>query len=138
MVREDKKKGAQITTGDDLRITKVGRILRKTKLDELPQLFNVLFGKMSLVGPRPEVSKYVELYNEEQLRVLSVKPGITDLASIEFRDENTMLLNAENPEEKYINEILPIKLNLNLSYIDNRSFFYDIMLIFKTILVVLK
>lgn len=133
MVQNAESKGMQITVGDDARVTKVGRILRKTKIDELPQLINVLKGNMSLVGPRPEVPKYVALYNDEQKKVLSVKPGITDLASIEYKDENSLLESGDNPEEKYINEIMPAKLALNLQYLQNRGFFYDIKLIFLTI-----
>lgn len=132
-MRINSDKGMQITVKGDNRITSVGRFIRKFKIDELPQLFNVLSGKMSLVGPRPEVPKYVELYNDEQRQILSIKPGITDLASIEFKDENQLLDAAENPEQKYIEEIMPIKLTLNLEYMQKRSFFYDIGLIFKTI-----
>ncbi|MDE5549585.1 MAG: sugar transferase, partial [Clostridia bacterium] len=133
MVVNAESKGMQITTDGDNRITKVGKFIRKTKIDELPQLFNVLSGKMSFVGPRPEVPKYVALYNEEQQKVLSVKPGITDLASIEFRNENDLLDGDEDPEKKYIEEIMPSKLALNLKYIEKAGFFYDIGLIFKTI-----
>ncbi len=138
MVVDAEAKGRQITTDGDNRITKVGKFIRKTKIDELPQLFNVLSGKMSFVGPRPEVPRYVELYTEEQRKVLSVKPGITDLASIEFRNENDMLKEAEDPDKKYIEEIMPAKLELNLKYIEKAGFFYDIGLIFKTIFKVIK
>lgn len=138
MVVDAEAKGRQITTDGDNRITKVGKFIRKTKIDELPQLFNVLSGKMSFVGPRPEVPRYVELYTEEQKKVLSVKPGITDLASIEFRNENDMLKEAEDPDKKYIEEIMPAKLELNLKYIEKAGFFYDIGLIFKTIFKVIK
>ena len=138
MVVDAEAKGMQITTDGDNRITKVGKFIRKTKIDELPQLFNVLSGKMSFVGPRPEVLKYVALYDDEQLRVLSVKPGITDLASIEFRNENDLLDGDEDPEKKYIEEIMPAKLALNLKYIEKAGFFYDIGLIFKTIGKVIK
>ncbi|MDR0751006.1 MAG: sugar transferase [Christensenellaceae bacterium] len=131
-------KGQLITTGDDKRITKVGRFLRKAKIDELPQLFNVLIGNMSLVGPRPEVAKYVSLYNEQQRKVLSVKPGITDPASIIYRNENSLLSDSENPEEKYITEIMPKKLEINLVYIEKQSFWYDIKIIFKTIGLIFK
>ena len=120
------------------RITKVGKFIRKTKIDELPQLFNVLSGKMSFVGPRPEVPRYVELYTEEQRKVLTVKPGITDLASIEYRNENDLLKEAEDPDRKYIEEIMPAKLELNLKYIEKAGFFYDIGLIFKTVFKVIK
>lgn len=127
------KQGLQITLKSDNRITKMGVLLRKSKIDELPQLINVLVGAMSIVGPRPEVPYYVDMYTEEQKKVLKVKPGITDLASIEYSNENNLLSANDNPEEKYINEIMPAKLNLNLIYIDKRSFFYDIRLIFKTL-----
>ncbi len=138
MVVNAEAKGMQITTDGDNRITKVGKFIRKTKIDELPQLFNVLSGKMSFVGPRPEVPKYVAIYNAEQMHVLSVKPGITDLASIEFRNENDLLDNEEDPEKKYIEVIMPAKLTLNLKYIEKAGFFYDIGLIFKTIEKVIK
>lgn len=133
MVSNAEAKGMQITVGDDKRITKIGKVLRKTKIDELPQLFNVLIGNMSFVGPRPEVPKYVELYSEEQRKVLTVKPGITDLASIEYKDENDLLQSDENPEQKYIQEIMPAKLALNMQYIEKRGFFYDIGLIMRTL-----
>lgn len=138
MVVNAEAKGMQITTDGDNRITEVGKFIRKTKIDELPQLFNVLSGKMSFVGPRPEVPKYVALYSDEQLRVLTVKPGITDLASIEFRNENDLLDGDDDPERKYIEEIMPAKLVLNLKYIEKADFFYDIGLIFKTIGKVIK
>ena len=123
-----------ITVGKDNRITKVGAFLRKYKIDELPQLFNVLKGDMSLVGPRPEVPKYVALYNEEQKKVLSVRPGITDLASLKYSDENDILGKVENPEEYYINVIMKDKLSLNLEYIEKSNLFFDISLVIKTIL----
>lgn len=138
MVVDAEAKGRQITTDGDSRITKVGKFIRKTKIDELPQLFNVLSGKMSFVGPRPEVPRYVELYTEEQRNVLTVKPGITDLASIEYRNENDLLKEAEDPDRKYIEEIMPAKLELNLKYIEKAGFFYDIGLIFKTVFKVIK
>lgn len=138
MVVDAEKLGKQITVGNDCRITKIGRFLRKYKLDELPQLFNVLKGDMSLVGPRPEVPKYVSLYNEEERAVLNVKPGITDFASIEYRDENEILGSVENPEEYYINIIMKHKLQLNLKYINNNNLFLDIKIILKTLLKCLK
>lgn len=126
------KKGL-ITVGNrDPRITRSGYFIRKYKLDEFPQLINVLIGDMSLVGPRPEVRKYVDLYTEEQMHVLDVKPGITDLASIRYRNENEILENAENPDEYYINVVMQDKLKINLEYVSNHSFWYDIALIFKT------
>ena len=127
------KKGLLITVGGrDPRITRIGYYLRKYKLDELPQLFNVLNGDMSLVGPRPEVRHYVNYYNDDQMEVLSVQPGITDYASIEYRNENELLSKTNDPESTYINEIMPAKLELNLKYIKNKGFITDIGLIFKT------
>ena len=134
MVVDAEKLGRQITVGNDNRITKIGSFLRKYKLDELPQLFNVFKGDMSLVGPRPEVPRYVELYNEEQRKVLDVKPGITDLASIEYRDENALLGTAEDPDDMYINKIMPDKLALNLEYIRKSNVFFDIYIIINTII----
>ena len=124
----------QLTVGmRDPRITNVGYTLRKYKLDELPQLLNVLKGDMSLVGPRPEVRKYVNMYTTEQMKVLEVNPGITDYASIQFINENQLLANAENPNEYYINNIMPKKLEMNLQYIKSNNPFKDISLILKTI-----
>lgn len=134
MVNNAEKLGKQITVGKDNRITKSGRFLRKFKIDELPQLFNVLNGDMSLVGPRPEVPKYVALYNEQQKKVLEVRPGITDLASLRYKDENDILGKVDNPEEYYINVIMRDKLNLNLEYIEKSNIFFDIYLILKTII----
>ena len=115
------QKGLITVGGHDSRITRMGYFIRKYKIDELPQLWNVLKGDMSLVGPRPEVKKYVDLYTEEQRRVLSVKPGITDYASIEYVDENEILGNAEDPDKVYVEEIMPAKIKLNMRYIENRS-----------------
>jgi lipopolysaccharide/colanic/teichoic acid biosynthesis glycosyltransferase len=124
----------QLTVGmRDPRITNVGYTLRKYKLDELPQLLNVLKGDMSLVGPRPEVRKYVNMYTPKQMKVLEVNPGITDYASIQFINENQLLANAENPDEYYINNIMPKKLEMNLQYIKSNNPFKDISLILKTI-----
>lgn len=134
MVTDAEKIGKQITVGKDNRITKVGAFLRKFKIDELPQLFNVLKGDMSLVGPRPEVPKYVALYNEKQRHVLDVRPGITDMASLRYKDENDILGKVDNPEEYYINVIMRDKLNLNLEYIEKSNVFFDIYLIIKTII----
>ena len=134
MVLDAEKLGRQITVGNDSRITKIGTFLRKYKLDELPQLINVFKGDMSLVGPRPEVPRYVKFYNEEQRKVLEVKPGITDLASIRYRDENDLLGEAENPDDFYINTIMPDKLALNLEYIHKNNIFFDIYIILKTII----
>ena len=134
MVVDAEKLGRQITVGNDSRITKIGAFLRKYKIDELPQLINVFKGDMSLVGPRPEVPRYVNMYTEEQRKVLDVKPGITDLASIRYRDENELLGQAENPDEFYINTIMPDKLALNVEYINKSNIFLDIYIILKTIL----
>lgn len=120
--------------GRDPRVTKIGYILRKYKLDELPQLINVLKGDMSLVGPRPEVRKYVDLYDNKQKEILKVRPGITDIASITFRNENDLLSQNPNPEDYYIHEIMPKKISLSLEYVKTRSLIKDIKLIFKTIL----
>jgi len=127
------KKGLLTVGGRDPRVTAIGYYLRKYKLDELPQLFNVLFGTMSLVGPRPEVRKYVDLYTSDQQRVLLVKPGITDFASLEYINENDLLAASSNPEETYIKEIMPAKLALNLKYIDAQSFGVDVKVILDTI-----
>ncbi|MCF6212555.1 MAG: sugar transferase [Flavobacteriaceae bacterium] len=128
-----------ITVGqNDSRITKTGYYLRKYKLDELPQLINVFIGNMSFVGPRPEVRKYVNLYTQKQKEVLSVKPGITDLASIEFRNENEILVTQSNPDQFYIDVIMPKKLEINLNYLKQRSFLKDFKIIIKTIFIVLK
>ena len=122
-----------LTVGmNDARITKSGQFIRKYKMDELPQLINVLKGEMSLVGPRPEVKKYVDLYTETQRKVLSVKPGMTDLASIEFSNENELLENQENPEEYYIQEIMPKKIELNMMFIENPNLINYFKLILKT------
>ncbi len=140
MVVNAESLGTQITIGKDKRITKIGHFLRKYKIDELPQLFNVFIGEMSFVGPRPEVPKYVAMYNETQRKVLSVRPGITDLASIRYRNENEILgraKNADEAEDMYINEIMPDKLKLNLEYIEKSNVFFDIYIIFKTIIICL-
>lgn len=127
-------KATAITVGNrDPRITHAGYYLRKFKVDELPQLINVLLGTMSLVGPRPEIKKFVDLYSTEQRRVIEVKPGITDYASIEFRNENELLDGKPDPIEFYVREIMPLKLNLNLKYIETRSFWIDLKIIGQTI-----
>ncbi len=138
MVSDAEKKGLQISTSGDSRITKAGKLLRKTKIDELPQLINVLKGDMSLVGPRPEVPKYVAMYDENQRQVLLVRPGITDIASIKYRNENEILENAEEPEKVYIEEIMPAKLNYNMVYMEKMGLFENIKIIFQTILAVIK
>lgn len=121
-----------LTIGKDSRITQIGFFLRKYKLDELPQLLNVLIGDMSLVGPRPEVRKYVALYSPEQMRVLTIKPGITDYASIEYSNESEILGRSNNPEDVYIKEIMPAKIELNLKYIQHQSLRTDLKLIGQT------
>ncbi len=138
MVKDADKKGALVTAGHDPRITKVGRFLRRTKLDELPQFFNVLKGDMSLVGPRPEVERYARFYKPEFEYILSkVKPGITDNASLQYRYEEKILANKENHEDLYINELLPKKLILAKDYADNNNMFMDLTILLKTIYAVL-
>ena len=127
------KKGLLTIGGRDSRVTRIGFYLRKYKLDELPQLINVIVGDMSIVGPRPEVRKYVELYSQNQRKVLSVKPGITDYASIEYSNENELLALSENPEKTYIEEVLPTKLELNQKYLNEQGFLTDLKIIFQTI-----
>ena len=134
MVVDAENKGIQLTIGKDNRVTKVGYLLRKTKLDELPQLINVLNGDMSFVGPRPEVPKYVALYNGNQRNILKVRPGITDLASIKYRNENILLAKTVEPEKTYIEEIIPAKVALNNQYLQNISVVNDLKIIIKTIL----
>jgi len=131
-------KYSQITVGKDSRITKVGDFLRKYKLDEIPQLINVLIGDMSLVGPRPEVPKYVALYTEEQREILKVRAGITDYASIEFSNENDILANETDPEKAYIEKIMPRKIELNKKYLSEISVMTDIKIILLTIKKILK
>lgn len=133
-MRVNSDKQGLLTVGSkDSRITKAGYFIRKYKIDELPQLFNVLKGDMSFVGPRPEVRRYVDLYSKEQMKVLSVRPGITDPASIKYRNENDLLSSANNPEEYYIQYIMPDKLKINIDYINTRTFIKDIKIIFQTI-----
>lgn len=126
------KRGLITVGGRDPRITRIGYFIRKYKLDELPQLFNVLKGDMSIVGPRPEVRKYVDLYTEEQQRVLSVRPGITDYASIEYVDENLILGKAEEPDKAYVELIMPDKIRYNMKYINNQSLKEYFKIIFLT------
>jgi len=129
----DSDKGGLITIGGrDPRVTRSGYYIRKYKLDEFPQLINVIKGEMSIVGPRPEVRKYVNLYTKEQLRVLEVRPGITDIASIKYRNENELLEKADDPHKMYVEVIMPDKLKYNLEYIKNSSFLYDLKLVFLT------
>lgn len=138
MVVDAEKRGKQITVGQDSRITRVGSFLRKYKLDELPQLINVFVGDMSLVGPRPEVPKYTQYYTKEQKRIFEVRPGITDYASIKYRNENEILGKSEDPEKTYIEEVMQDKLNINFEYIDKRSVIEDIFIIFNTIAKIIK
>lgn len=134
MVMNAEKLGNKVTTGNDPRITAIGSTLRKYKLDELPQLFNVLKGEMSLVGPRPEVPEYVEFYPEETKNiVLSVQPGITDIASIEFVNENDLLSDSDDPVADYKNKVLPVKLAYNVDYVNQQSLWLDFNLILKTV-----
>ena len=139
MVVDAEKKGAKVTTGGDPRITPSGHWLRKYKLDELPQLINVLKGEMSLVGPRPEVPEYVEFYTDKQKQtVLSVPPGITDIASIEFRNENELLAGSKDPVKDYKEKVLPIKLSYYEQYVKERSLWLDFKLILKTIVAIVS
>ena len=138
MVVDADKKGLQITVGRDHRITRVGALLRKTKLDELAQLINVFTGEMSFVGPRPEVPKYVDLYTPYQRQVLLVRPGITDYASIAYRNENDMLASSGDPEKMYIEKIMPDKIELNMKYLREISPIADIRLILSTIIAVIR
>ena len=137
MVVDADKKGLSITVGRDSRITRVGAFLRKTKLDELAQLLNVLCGQMSFVGPRPEVPRYVELYTPYQRQVLLVRPGITDYASIAYRNENDLLAGADDPEKMYIETIMPDKIELNMKYLREISPLADLRLILKTVIAVI-
>ena len=137
-MRVGSDKYSQITVGKDGRITKIGSFLRKYKLDEIPQLINVLIGDMSLVGPRPEVPKYVALYTDEQKEILKVRAGITDYASIEFSDENDLLASEEEPEKAYIEKIMPKKIELNKKYLSEVSILTDIKIILLTIKKILK
>ena len=133
-MRTDADKHGLITVGGrDPRITRIGYYIRKYKIDELPQLWNVLVGDMSLVGPRPEVQKYVDLYTEEQRKVLSVRPGITDYASIEYVDENILLAKSDNPDRTYIEVVMPAKIVLNMKYINNKSLKEYFKIIFLTL-----
>ncbi|GAB6040565.1 sugar transferase [Endothiovibrio diazotrophicus] len=134
MVRDGERQGLRITVGGDARITRSGRLLRKFKFDELPQLLNVVSGDMSLVGPRPEVAEYVAHYPDDLRElVLSVRPGITDLASVEYRDENERLARAADPHKEYIEQILPIKLEYYRRYVEERSFWRDLWIIALTV-----
>ncbi len=133
MISDADKQGSLSLGKSDTRITKIGHLLRKLKFDELPQLINVIKGDMSLVGPRPEIKKYTDLYSKKQREVLKVRPGITDYASLKYIDEEQLLGASSEPEETYINEIMPDKINLNLEYLKNSNLLTDIQLIFKTV-----
>ena len=137
-MRVGSDKYSQITVGKDERITKIGSLLRKYKWDEIPQLINVLIGDMSLVGPRPEVPKYVALYTDEQKEILKVRAGITDYASIEFSNENDLLALEEDPEKAYIEKVMPKKIELNKKYLSEISVLMDIKIILLTIKKILK
>lgn len=134
MITEQPKGATQITVGDDPRITKAGKVLRKYRLDELPQIFNIIKGDMSFVGTRPEVPKYVEHYADYMMATLLLEPGITGVASIEFKDESELLGASNNPEKTYIEDILPKKMSLSLSYIPKLSPIYDIKLMINTVI----
>jgi lipopolysaccharide/colanic/teichoic acid biosynthesis glycosyltransferase len=138
MVADAPRRGAAITCGDDPRITRVGRLLRATKVDELPQLFNVLRGDMSFVGPRPEVRRYVEMFADDYREILAVRPGITDLASILYRDEAAILGRAADPQAEYVGRILPHKIRLAKEYRHRSSLLFDVGVILQTILAVVR
>src|SRR6058998_708802 len=133
MVQNSFNKGGSLTVGEDPRITRFGRLLRKTKMDELPQLINVLKGDMSLVGPRPEIRQYVELFRQDYQEILRVRPGITDLASLKYRNEAAFLGQSSNPQEEYVTRVLPDKIGLAKEYLDRSSFFFDLSLILRSL-----
>lgn len=133
MVEGAEEMGLKITVGNDARVTRVGETLRKFKLDELPQILNIVKGEMSFVGPRPEVPKYVAHYTQEQKKVLSIKPGVTDLASIKYRKESELLGQSQDPEITYLEEIMPEKLRINLDYVERASLAYDLRLLWMTV-----
>lgn len=132
MIVNAEKQGIQLTSNNDTRVTYIGSFLRKSKIDELPQLFNVLKGDMSIVGPRPVVLRFVSLYNKKQKEILKVKPGLTDPASIQYINEQAILANVQDPEKFYIEELMDKKIQLSRQYINNMSLRSDIVLIFKT------
>lgn len=133
MVEDAARRGAAITVGADPRITRVGGYLRQTKIDELPQLVNVLMGEMSLVGPRPEVARYVEMFRKDYEEILQVRPGITDLASLRYQNESEWLSRFDQPELEYVNHVLPEKIKLAKNYVQRTSMSSDIVLILKTV-----
>ena len=130
--------GPQVTVGNDPRITRVGRFLRQTKIDELPQLINILKGEMSFVGPRPEVRQYVQLFQQDYQEILTMRPGLTDLASLKYRDEAALLAKSENPEEEYRVHVLPDKIELAKDYLRQASLLFDLKIIFKTLFKILE
>ena len=132
------KIGSQVTVENDSRVTKIGKYLRKVRLDEIPQLINILIGDMSFVGTRPEVLKYVDRYSDAMKATLLMPAGVTSLASIKFKDEEKLLNDKENVDDVYVNEVLPLKMEYNLEYIKRFNFFYDIKLLFKTFFAVIK
>jgi lipopolysaccharide/colanic/teichoic acid biosynthesis glycosyltransferase len=133
MVQEASAHGGLITVGEDRRITRVGRILRKTKVDEIPQLINILKGEMAIVGPRPEIRYYVELFRRDYEEILKVRPGLTDLASLKYQNETALLGKAANPEAEYMTRVLPEKIRLAKDYLHRSSFLFDVGLILKTL-----
>ena len=138
-MRKNADKEGKLTVGmRDRRITTVGYALRRTKLDEFPQFLNVLFGQMSIVGPRPEVQEYVDYYNEDQRKILDVRPGITDYASLEYFDENKLLGESENPQKTYIEEIMPAKIKLNKKYLERPTIGHDIQIMWKTFVKIIR
>ncbi len=134
MSMNTKKKGSLVTIAGDKRVTKIGALLRKTKIDELPQLLNVLKGDMSLVGPRPEVKKYVDLFKAEYKELLTIKPGITDPASIQYSQEERVLALSQSWEDEYIKKVLPEKIRLSMTYVEDHNIFTDVKLILRTIM----
>lgn len=138
MVQNAERLGSQVTVKSDRRVTRVGKFLRKFRLDELPQLFNIFLGDMSFVGTRPEVKKYTDAYTDEMLSTLLLPAGVTSLASIKFKDEEKLLENQEDVDRVYLEEVLPQKMAYNLQYIREFSFFYDVKLMFQTLIAVLR
>jgi lipopolysaccharide/colanic/teichoic acid biosynthesis glycosyltransferase len=138
MVMDAEKLGASSTSDDDVRITRIGKFLRRYKLDELPQLINVLIGDMSLVGPRPEVKKFTDLYTEEEKVILTVRPGITDWASIWNPDEGAILAGSTDPDRDYLEKIRPEKIRLQLKYVRERTFWVDVAIVFLTLKTILS
>lgn len=132
-MRHEAADAPQLTVGDDARITRIGHFLRRSKLDELPQLFNILKGDMTLVGPRPEVPRYVEAFRRDYEEILTVRPGLTDLASLKYRDESALLGQSADPEQEYLRRVLPDKIRLGKEYIHRSSLAFDMSLILKTL-----